>query len=69
MKLKIINVKHIFLKIKLLGAIGKILLYGFFKIIPAGKHESGICGAPILYSFTSLKSIVNTCGQILFFAP
>jgi hypothetical protein len=32
----------------LLGAIGRILLYGFFKTIPAGKHESGICGAPIL---------------------
>ncbi len=56
------KIKSFFFKLVfyLLGAIGTILLYGFFKIIPAGKHESGICGAPILYIFISLNSIVNT---------
>jgi hypothetical protein len=44
-------------------------LYGFFKIIPAGKQESGICGAPILKIFISLNSIVKTCGQMLFLGP
>lgn len=53
----------------LLGAIGRILLCVFFKIIPAGKHESGICGPPILKILISLKSTVKTCGQMLFFDP
>lgn len=33
---------------EILGAMGRILLWWFFKIIPAGRHESGTCGAPIL---------------------
>ena len=70
LNLKMISVEgKFFIAMIVLGAMGRILLYGFFKIIPAGKHESGICGAPILKILTSLKSMVKTCGQMLFFDP